>query len=515
MSEEFDVLILGAGMGASAFASRLAGRGLSICLVDRGAALKQAPENWDPDEVISRGRYDPPDQWYDGSDRPFLPRVYYNLGGSSKFFGATSFRLREADFNGRNYREGKTEPWPISYADLAPWYDLAERAMWVHGQAGSDPTEPPRGDFPYPPLEHEDAIAWLSERLSAQGLQPFPLPIAVNQGPGGHCRKGSPCDGFPCKIRAKGDAENAFLRPALRRDRSIDLRTNLRVEQLILDDSGKRVVGVEAVKVTVATEHGRAVEQPGERVQLRAGTVVLAAGTVNSATILLRSSHPRHQRGVANRSGAVGRHFMSHNNTVLMALHPLRRNPTWFQKTMAINDFYSGGGNIQMRGKVLPQNLQRSGTTVMRRFAKAIAERSFDFWVMSEDLPDAENRVELRADGSIRLTRRLNNLGIHDKLVTDLSRHLRRAGLPIVLRRPPTASAIQHQVGTLRMGHDPERSVVAPDGCAHDLENLYIVDGSVFPSSAAVNPALTIAANALRVADIVAGRLGASPPPEA
>lgn len=530
MSDRYDLVIIGAGMGGSALAWSLAGSGLSICILERGHPLKQEPENWEPDEVIANRRYDPDEVWYDGDDRPFTPRVYYFHGGSSKFFGGSAFRLRESDFRSHDFGEGPTRDWPFGYADLAPFYEAAERAMHIHGLAGSDPTEPPRGDYPHAPLEHEPPIAWLADRFRAQGLKPFPLPIAVHQGDGGHCRKGSPCDGFPCKIRAKFDGENAFLRPARRSDSSIEVVSGACVERLVADhgvpgaggafraDGGAREGGAAPASGPAPADRGGAHRAPlaeiraaevilddGTRRTIYADRFVLAAGAVNSAALLLRSADERFPTGLANSSGQVGRNFMSHNNTVLMALAPWRDNPTRFQKTLALNDFYHDGGNVQMRGKVLPQNLRRSGTAAMRRFARQIARRSFDFWVMSEDLPDPDNRVTLRADGSIRLARRLNNLAVHDSLVRRTTAAIRRAGLPIVLCRPPSPAAIQHMVGTLRAGDDPADSVVDAECRAHDLENLWVVDGSIFPSSAAVNPALTIAANALRVGDILRG----------
>jgi choline dehydrogenase-like flavoprotein len=492
LKNEYDVIIVGAGMGGSALAYSLRETDLTVLVLERGPHIKQEAANWDPDEVISRRRYDPDETWTDERGAHYTPRVYYNVGGSSKFFGGTSFRFREADFAAKEYPEGRTEPWPISYADLQGYYDEAERQMWVHGLHGADSTEPPRGEYPHPPLEHEPPISWLASRLERVGLKPFPLPIAVHQGPGGRCRKGSPCDGFPCKIRAKGDGENAFLRPALRGNASIEVVPETRVERLLHDEGGKRVTGVE-------------IEHEGDRRVVSARFVCVAAGAANTAALLLRSASDTYPNGLANGSGQVGRNFMAHNNTVLMALTPFRRNPTWFQKTLAVNDYYLADGerpplgNIQTRGKVLPQNLKRSARGLPRLLRGYISRHSFDFWVMSEDLPSGANRIELADDGTIRLRRSLNNLDVHRRLVRRFKGALRRAGLPIVLERPPSPGTIQHQVGTARSGVDPATSVVDANCRSHELDNLYIVDGSVFPSSAAVNPALTIAANALRV----------------
>lgn len=486
---DYDLVIIGAGMGGSALAWSLRESGLRVRLLERGGPLRQEAANWDPATVVRDRAYDPDERWLDGDDRPFRPRVYYNYGGSSKFFGGSAFRLRESDFSAREFPDGTTPAWPFTYEELERWYDEAERAMWVHGSAGADPTEAPRGAFPFAPLEHEPAIARLVERLERQGLRPFPLPIAVHQGDGGHCRKGSPCDGFPCKIRAKGDGENAFLRPALKASSTTTVEPTAYVERLVTDGPGGRVLAARVVRTNGRIE------------DVTARVFALAAGAVNSAAILLRSATSEHPDGLANGSGQVGRNFMAHNNTVLMALSPFRYNPTKFQKTLAINDFYHDGGNVQMRGKVSAYNLERSANALVRLLRAPIARRSFDFWVMSEDLPKPENRVELTSDGSIRIRRRLNNLAIHDSLVRRVRSHLRRAGFPIVLQRDPSPSAIQHQVGTIRCGDDPATSVVDRFGRAHEVDNLFVVDGSIFPSSAAVNPALTIAANALRVGD--------------
>jgi choline dehydrogenase-like flavoprotein len=494
LAERYDIVIIGAGMGGSALAYALRHTSARILIVERGSHIKQEAANWDPDEVIANKRYDPTEHWVDDEGRPFKPRIYYNVGGSSKFFGGSSFRFREADFRSKRYPEGETVPWPIGYEELAPYYDEAEKAMWVHGKVGADPTEPPRGAYAFPPVENEGPIAWLQQRLEKQGLKPFPLPVAIDQGPDGRCRKGSPCDGFPCKIRAKGDGENSFLRPAKRAKKDIELVTEAQVHRLEHDERGSRIVAAE-------------IEHQGQRHRVEARHFVLAAGAVNSAALLLRSKSEAHPRGLANGSGLVGQNFMAHNNTVLMAITPFRKNTTWFQKTMALNDFYfppDGGadgpsGNIQMRGKVLPQNLAKSPHGLVRLFRRFLAGRTFDFWIMSEDLPSSNNRVEIEPGNTIRLRRRLNNLLPHRRLVQTFRRYLRRCGFALFIERAPSPGTIQHQVGTLRMGADPSSSVVNADGRSHEVENLWVADGSLFPSSAAVNPALTIAANALRI----------------
>ena len=487
MNLRFDIVIVGSGLGGSAAAKVLQETGRSILILERGDYVKQEKANWDVIEVSVNRRYDSPEKWIDGNGKEFSPRTYYNVGGSTKFYGGTALRFREADFASRDLGGGKTVAWPFSYNELRPWYDQAERLLEVHGQTGEDPTEPPRGPFPFPPLEQEPVIATLAERLRSQGLHPIHLPIAVDQGGKGRCIKGSPCDGFPCLYRAKGDAENRLLRPLLlKKPANVTLWTNALVERLETGPSG----AVTSVLVV----------RNGERVEVEGGVFILSAGAVNSAALLLKSKSPRHPNGLANGSDQVGRNFMSHNNTVLLALSPWRKNPTEFQKTLTIHDFYKWG-TIQCRGKVKPEMLQSKNAWALRTFRKAIAARSVDFWVMSEDLPDPSNRVTVDDEGRIHLTRKATNLAAHRALVTRAKSMLAKAGLPLCFVDERGINAIQHQCGTVRMGDDPRTSVLDPWCRSHEVENLYVIDAGFFPSSAAVNPALTVLAQALRAAE--------------
>lgn len=509
-SSIWDIVIIGAGLAGCAFVWALRQSGLRILILERGSYLPQEAENWDPEAVIQAGRYEPNDEWLSGQNERFRPRVYYNVGGSSKFFGGSAFRLRKEDFMRKDYPDGSTPEWPVSYVEMAPWYDIAERQMRVHGERYADPTDPAESgapEYPFPPLEDEPPIAWLRSQLKKQGLTPFPLPIAVHQGGGGHCQKGSPCDGFPCKVRAKGDGENAFLRPALSEIRragtaSIQVETEAKVVRINCLDVGEKVDSV-------------TYEKDGHTIEVSCKAVILAAGAVNSAALLLQSNCELHPTGIGNKNGLVGRNFMAHNNTVLMAINIFRKNPTRFQKTLSLNDWYfylpkadsrapeEPRGNIQMRGKVLEENLKKSSFWWRRTFRRWIAAHSFDFWVMSEDLPKLDNRVTIAEDGTIRLARTMNNMKVHKDLVAQFKRVLRCCGFHIILEREPDPRTIQHQVGTIPFGTDPKTSVLDPWCRVHGMSNIYVVDGSVFPSSAAVNPALTIAANALRVGDHV------------
>jgi len=334
------------------------------------------------------------------------------------------------------------------------------------------------------------------------GLHPFHLPLAIDQGSGGRCQKGSPCDGFPCMVRAKLDAENAILRPILlKKPANLTLWTGATVRNLEINASGSRIIRAE-------------VEREGERIGIEADRFILSAGAVNSAALLLGSKNRKHPSGLANSSGLVGRHFMSHNNSVLLALSPWRLNPTRFQKNLALNDFYNSGpqggkplGHIQMRGKVKPQMLGRGKPAGLRLFGRSIARRSIDLWVMTEDLGIPENRVVLDDQERIHLLWRGTNTEAHEALLDQAKRIMRRSGYPIRIVDRRGIRAVQHQCGTIRFGNDPGTAVLDPWCKAFDLENLYVMDAGFFPTSGAVNPSLTIVAQVLRAAEHLKGEI--------
>ena len=493
---DYDILIIGTGAGGGTLAYALRDCGARIGLVERGDFLPQEPQNWDAHAVFDAGRYKAKETWHNADGGTFSPGVHYFVGGNTKVYGAALPRFRRQDFAAIEHEGGVSPAWPISYDDLEPYYERAERIYRVHGADGDDPSEPPRAaPFPFPPVPHEPAIATLAERLRAQGLHPNYLPLGIDLRPGGHCIRCKTCDGFPCRVHAKSEAEVCCVRPALESP-NVELLARTYARRLLTGPDGRRVTSVE-------------VERDGERMELRAETIVVACGAANSAALLLRSANDRRPNGLANSSGLVGRNYMVHNNTALMAIHPTRRNPTVFQKTLAVNDFYLHGddgwpyplGNLQMLGKLQAGMLTAAQPLVPRPLLQAIAGRGVDWWVMSEDLPDPENRVTLAPDGAIRVYWRPNNLRGHERLIAAARRMMRRAGYPIVLTQRMGIETNSHQCGTLRFGHDPAAAVLNPFCKAHDLENLYVVDGSFFPSSAATNPALTIAAQALRVAE--------------
>ncbi len=502
-----DVAIVGTGMGGGTLAWALHDCGAKVLLIERGSFLPREPQNWDPGAVFGDNRYKTRDKWRDASGRWFSPGVHYFVGGNTKVYGAALPRLRQHDFDDVQHAGGVSPAWPLTYDVLEPYYVRAERVFGVHGEPGVDPTDPPRSEpLPFPPVPPDSYMKDLSERLRRQGLHPAPLPIAVDLRKGGTCVRCGTCDGFPCRVDAKGDADVRAVRPALTSP-NVELWTKTLATRITTNERGSRVTGVDLLR-------------DGERVHVEADYVVAACGAVNSAALLLGSSNERHPSGLGNSSGLVGRHYMVHNNSVLVAIDPRRVNATDFQKTLVINDFYRGGedstfafpmGNLQPIGKLQTAMMRGGADSLPEWTLAAAASRSADWWVMSEDLPDPANRVSLDASGNIVVNWRPNNLAAHNQLKVRAKAMLRQAGFVIQREQQMGIATNSHQCGTVRFGHDPATSVLDPYCLAHDLDNLYVVDAGFFPSSAAVNPGLTIAAQALRVGDHLRQRLGSEP----
>jgi choline dehydrogenase-like flavoprotein len=489
------VVVIGSGIGGATIALALARRGVDVLVLERGERLPREPQNWSPEAVFRDGRYKAAEVWFDGRGRAFAPGVHYVVGGNSKVYGASLPRFREGDFGPVEHRAGTSPAWPFTYADLEPYYAEAERTYLVHGMTGEDPSEPWRsGPFPYPALSHEPYIAALGERLRAQGVHPSANSMGLDLREGGACIRCATCDGFPCRLGAKGDAETCALDPALATGNA-RLATGLRVRRIVADPSGRRVDHL------VATG-------PGGEIRVRGGRFVLAAGAINSAALLLASQDERHPEGLANRSGLVGRNFMMHNNTHIVAVDFDRRNDVTFQKTLSVNDWYADGddgyplGALQLVGKVQGVMMQAVvGRYVPRLILDPVARRSVEWLVMSEDLPAPDNRVTVDGAGRITTVRTPRGMETHRRLHRRSTDLLRAVGYNLILNQPFGIAMNSHQCGTVVAGTDPATSVLDPWCRAHDVENLWVVDGGFFPSSAAMNPALTIAAQALRVVD--------------
>jgi choline dehydrogenase-like flavoprotein len=504
VDKAYDIIIIGTGAGGSTIAHSLAPTGKKILILERGDFLVRSKDNWDPEKVFREEIYHTQEKWLTKEGGEFRPGQAYLVGGNTKVFGAALLRLRKKDFEEIAYEDGISPAWPITYEELEPHYQEAERLYFVHGQRGEDPTEPPASKpFPYPKLSQEPRMLEVYNQLRSLGIKAFHLPIGVQRFEdniaGSPCIRCNTCDGFPCLVNAKGDAEQACLIHALRHP-NVTLLTGAKVEHVETSENGLRATGVHVIV-------------RGETKRFEGETIILSAGAINSAVILLKSATAKHPNGLANSSGLVGRNYMCHTNSAMIAIDPFKKNPTIFQKTMAINDFYFGGpkdpvGHISLIGKATEGILKAEKPFAPRFILKFMAEHSMDWWFQTEDLPRKENGVVLTPEGRIRLNWTQSNRAPHERLISHWKKILWKIGFRVMLTQSMPINAVAHQVGTCVMGKNTATSVVNTNNRTHDVENLYVVDGSFFPSASAVNPALTIAANALRVGDKIKEHLG-------
>jgi choline dehydrogenase-like flavoprotein len=509
-TRQYDVIIIGTGAGGGTLAWRLARSGKRILLLERGPYVPREKRNWDVHDVVVGGAYHIRDAWLDRNGKEFHAGTHYYVGGNTKFYGAALIRMRERDFGELRHHGGISPAWPISYRELEPYYSQAEHLYQVHGERGVDPTEPAASAaYAHPPLSHEPRMQDLYDDLRAGGFRPFPMPVGLmidERDPrNSKCIRCDTCDGFPCLVNAKADAQVICVDPALEHP-NVSLLTNARVTRLETNPSGREV----------STIH---VERDGAAETYSASIVVVSGGAINSAALLLQSASDRHPRGLANGSGVVGRHYMCHLNSMVLAISR-EPNPTRFQKTIGINDFYFGTedwphpmGHISFIGNT---NVIAGGAPSIapKLSIDLMAKHSLGFWMTSEDLPDPENRVTVERDGRIRLTYAPNNEESHRRLTKRLKSMLRGLGceehlhpMNVYIGKRIPLAGVAHQNGTVRFGNDPRTSALDRNCRAHEVDNLYVVDASFFPSSSAVNPALTIMANALRVGDHLLERL--------
>jgi choline dehydrogenase-like flavoprotein len=515
MANHYDVIIIGSGAGGGTLARHLAPSGKKILILERGDWLKREPENWISEEVFVKNRYVSHDIWRDKHGKPFQPGVHYFVGGATKMYGAALYRLRKEDFAERQHQDGISPAWPISYDELEPYYTQAENMYHVHGARGEDPTEPPASaPYPHPPVSHEPRIAKLADDLVHAGYHPFHSPCGImlneSQMPFSTCVRCINCDGFPCVVHAKSDAEVLGVRPALQYP-NVTLVTNAKVSRLETNARGTAVTEV-------------VVDHQGTEERYQANIVVVSCGAANSAKLLLMSANDKHPRGLANSSDQVGRNYMFHNSQAVLALSR-EPNPTIYQKTLGLNDFYFGMdgfeypmGNIQMIGKSQAPMFRGEKpieTALAPQWSlEMIAKHAIDFWLSTEDLPRPENRVTVDAQGTITLSYSPSNQTAKQKLYDKLKSMLNQLDMHdhliprnLYMKNEIDIGGVAHQAGTCRFGRDPKSSVLDTNCKAHDLDNLYVVDTSFFCSIGAVNPALTAMANALRVGDHLLERL--------
>jgi choline dehydrogenase-like flavoprotein len=516
--DTYDVIIIGTGAGGGTLARHLAASGKKILLLERGDWLPREPQNWSAQDVFVDNRYISPETWYDENGKPFQPQVHYFVGGATKFYGAALYRLRAEDFGELRHHDGISPAWPISYDELEPYYTKAEQFYEVHGARGEDPTDPPASaPYPFPAVSHEPRIQQLADDLEAEGYHPFHAPCGIrldeSNMPYSHCVRCANCDGFACAVHGKSDAEVLGVRPALEHT-NVTLLTNTKAVTLATNPAGSAVTEVVA-------------ERDGATERFAGDIVVVACGAANTAALLLSSANDRHPNGLANGSDQVGRNYMFHASQAVLALSR-EENPTVFQKTLGLNDFYFGSngheyplGNIQMVGKSQEPMFRGEKPTETKLAPhwslEKIAKHAIDFWLSTEDLPLPENRVSVDRDGKVTLAYTSSNDVPKQELYKKLRSMLGKLrmepdhlfGRFAYMKNEIPVAGCAHQAGTCRFGSDPATSAVDVDCKAHELDNLYVVDTSIFPSIGAVNPALTAMANSLRVGDRLLERMAA------
>jgi choline dehydrogenase-like flavoprotein len=563
MSEQYDAIIIGSGAGGGTLALHLAQAGKKILILERGPFLPQEKLNWDTSAVFIANRYHTREVWHDKDGKDLHPQQAYFVGGQTKVYGAAMFRLRAEDFGVIHHKGGISPAWPISYADLEPYYTRAEELFHVHGDLGSaptvpggygssfDPTEPFHSKkYPYPAFSNEPRMQAVEDDVRKLGIHTFPIPLGLKRDEkdtvASKCVRCDTCDGYPCLVHAKSDADINCIRQIMHLP-NVTLLTETRVFRILTNATGTAVTGVEA-----AHNDGSVAVYSGD-------IIAVCAGAINSAALLLQSATTAHPRGLANGSDQVGRNFMYHAADAILALS-MQKNEDAYTKTWGTNDFYFRDpngeyefpmGQVQPIGSFHHEMMKSDAPPLTPGFVlEGMKARAVPWWLTTEDLPSPENRVTVKnttpgslashgpgtagahagsddtahnasaitsdsQPGQITLAYTPNNVESFNRLKSRWVDVLKKAGhaetsVPFhaYFKKRIPLEGVGHQNGTCRMGHDPATSVLDIHCKAHELDNLYVVDASFFCSSGAVNPSLTIIANAIRVAEhLLADRL--------
>lgn len=508
---DYDAIIIGTGAGGGTLARVLAASGKKILILERGSFLPKEKANWNATEIFRKDCYRTQEIWYDKQGKPIHPVTHYNVGGNTKFYGSALFRLRDRDFEKVVHHDGISPEWSLKYRDYADYYQKAEQMYEVHGKRGLDSTEPEiNSDYPFPPITHEPYIQTINEKLKNKGLHPFYLPLGLKLNEKNsltsHCIRCNTCDGFPCLVDGKADADINGVRPAIAHN-NVTLITQAKVIKLHTNPSGTEVSTVET-------------DILGKLYHFSANIVVVSCGAINSAVLLLKSANDKHPNGLANSSDLIGRNYMAHKFGVVAALST-KKNPTNFQKTIGLNDFYWGEkdfdypmGSVQLLGNIPEERIEEDAPLFTPKFiAKNIAKHTVGWFLITEDLPNPNNRVRIHQD-KIFLEYTHNNEVPFRRLMKRWVQVLKSTNIrgnwddfTLYSSQKLTIKEVGHQCGTCRFGEDAKTSVLDINCRTHDVDNLYVVDGSFFPSSAAVNPTLTIIANAIRVGEHILKRL--------
>lgn len=511
-SPEYDVIIIGSGFGGALGAFVLVNAGLKVLMLERGDWVRRGTHNWNPENTVDLTPYysrESPPRIINGGHQPEMG-IYSCVGGPSVFYGGVSLRFREKDFEFDPELAGETQArWPISYGELEPYYGQAEKILEVAGTSGQDPGEPFRS---IPFMQKLPGLSPVSARLqqAAQelNLRPFRLPLAINynHGRAKPCVSCSTCDTFACAIEAKNDLATCVI-PKLIEQGMVLLPNTMAVK---LEADKQRIVRVHSYNSKTKTR------------KTYAGRVlILAAGALGSPQIIFSSELEK-----LNPAGdSVGRYLMRHCSAIVFGIFPYRISKiAEHQKQIGIHDFYFGSagtnngwkkiGSIQQIQAPPPEALVKK--MLGKPFGQMVSwglKNLAGLLTIAEDQPRYHNRVKADWSGSsyhglpqliVDYRETLRDRQASQFLINKAKEILRKAGAWFFyVHRIRTFS---HAVGTLRMGENPCASVVDTSCKYRGLENLYVTDGSVFPTSAAVNPSLTIAANALRVGEEILKR---------
>ena len=581
MSTIYDAIIIGTGAGGGTLALHLAQAGKNILILERGSFMPQERLNWDTSAVFLDNRYHTKEVWQDKDGKPLHPQQAYFVGGQTKVYGAAMFRMRAEDFGVIQHKGGISPAWPISYSDLEPYYTRAEELFHVHGDLGEaptvaggygssfDPTEPYHSKkYPYAAFSNEPRMQSIEQDVRSLGIHTFPIPLGLKLNEAdpvtSKCIRCDTCDGYPCLVHAKSDADINCIRQIMHLP-NVTLMTNSRAIRLLTNSTGTAVTAVEVIHSRLRKVAGSAstsgdvsleATANGNIATYRAGFFAVCAGAINSAVLLLASANDKHPTGLANRSDQVGRNFMYHQADALLALST-QRNEDSYTKTWGTNDFYFKDsdpaypfplGQVQPVGSFHFEMMKGDAPPLTPGFVlEEMKHYAVPWWLTTEDLPDPENRVTLHnttplwsesqqpgiggahpsgdtghtnefefvtdaAPMRIQLSYTPNNVESFDRLKDRWVDILKRAGhastsLPLhaYFKKRIPLEGVGHQNGTCHMGSDPSSSALDANCKAHDLDNLYVVDASCFVSASAVNPSLTIIANAIRVADHLIG----------
>lgn len=490
--QQYDIIIIGTGAGGGTLLDTLKNSGKIILVLERGSFLPKEKANWNTIEVFQKDCYHNSEKVIDDKGKEFKPGMGYWVGGNTKVYGAALFRLRERDFETIHHTGGISPEWPLTYHDLEPYYTRAEKLYNVHGKKGIDPSEPFMSEeYPNDPISHEPVIQELHDDLKNRGYNPFYIPLGVKLNEKdaliSECIRCDTCEGFPCLIDANADADINCVRPAIKNS-NVSLIKDAKVTRFITNATDNIIKSVE-------------VEVEGKKQFFKGDIVVASCGAIKSAILFLKSVNDKHLDGLANKSGQVGRNFMKHQNAAILAISR-KLNNSVFQKTMAVNDFYFGDkdfgfpmGHIQLLGKSNKDMLAADAPKFAPGFVlDKMAEHSINWWMTGEDLPDPDNRVTVKGDnvqlfykdnnqqGFERMKKKWKNILEECEVCDTIIDHKLYLGKDIPL------AGVAHQNGTLRFGTDPLTSVLDINCKAHEIDNLYVVDGSFFVSSGAVNP---------------------------